>query len=111
VSLTPDEQLAWSQSDSWWKDGGAKVQEKYETILRRIPAKWREHRKRQKQNALACLAGRPGRPRKDALAEKAKLLKSSGKSHREIANELNRKYGTDTTTLEAVRKLLSSRKP
>ncbi len=109
--LTHDEILACNQSDSWWKDGGAEVQEKYETILQRIPAKWREHRERHKQFVLAgCLAGRPGRPRKDPLAEEAQQLRSSGKSYAQVTKQLNLRHGEGTTTSEAIRKLLISRK-
>jgi hypothetical protein len=117
LSLTPDEQLAWNQSDSWWKDGGAKVQEKYETILQRIPAKWREHWRRKRQNALEGLpSSRLGRPRKDALAEEAKQLRQAGKSPAEIAILLRAKHtimskkGIRQPTPDGIRKLLESRK-
>ena len=113
-SLSPDEMLAWNQSDSWWTDGGAKDLEKYREIIRRIPAKWREYRKRwvKGRDALMNLApGQAGAPRKDALALEAKQLKSQGKSYTQVAIALNHRHGTGTTTPEAVRKLLSSRKP
>lgn len=87
--------------------------EKYESILERIPKKWREYRKAKKfyaQRALGPPAGRAGRPRKDAEAEEARQLKSTGKSWAQVALALNKKHGEDTTTKEAVRRLVASRK-
>lgn len=111
-SLSPDDHVAWSQSVWWWQDGGEKkAREEYESILRRIPARWRQYRKRLKENALNDIpAGQPGRPRKDSIAEEATRLRSEGKSYAQIAILLNHKYPNNPTSPEAVRKLLDSRK-
>jgi hypothetical protein len=111
-SLSQEEHLAWNQSASWWQDGGEqKVREEYESILRRIPAQWREYRKRLRENALSGIpAGQPGRPRKDTVAEEAARLRGEGKSYAQIAIMLNHKYPKNPTSPEAVRKLLYSRK-
>lgn len=111
-SLSQDEHLAWNQSASWWQAGGEqKAREEYETILRRIPARWREYRKRLREGALSAIpAGQPGRPRKDDVAEEATRLRSEGKSYAQIAILLNHKYPNNPTSPEAVRKLLDSRK-
>jgi hypothetical protein len=82
-----------------------------EAILRRIPAKWNEYRKRQKQDDQVWIRmkrspSRPGRPNKAALAEEAAKLQRDGKNNPQIATELNRRHGQGTTTSGAVRKLL-----
>ena len=113
-SLSPDEMLAWNQSDSWWADRSAKDQEEYRKIIRRIPSKWCQYRQRwlKGRNALMSLPpGQAGAPRKDALAQEAKQLKLDGKSYTQIAIALNLRHGAGTTTAGAVRKLLSSRTP
>jgi hypothetical protein len=87
--------------------------EKYESILQRIPEKWRKYRKAKELYAKRILGpprGQAGRPRKDALAEEAQQLKSEGKSYAQVARALNNMHGKGTTTPEAVRKLLASRK-
>jgi len=86
--------------------------EKYESILQRIPKRWRDYRKAKRlyERRERQPLGRAGRPRKDFLAEEAKLLKSEGKSYAQVANLLNRRHGDGTTTPEAIRKLLISRK-
>ena len=87
--------------------------EKYEGLLQRIPKKWREYRQAKKlyaQRVLGPPPGQAGRPRKDALAEEAQQLKSGGKSYAQVARALNNRHGEGTTTAEAVRKLLVSRK-
>ena len=87
----------------------------FQRLCRRAPARWREYCKRYKENLLQCfmpsgLPG-PGATRKDALAEEATLLRRVGKSYQEIADLLNQRHGPDTTNPDAVRKLISSRKP
>jgi hypothetical protein len=87
--------------------------EKYESILPRIPKKWREYRRAKRlyaQRVLGPPRATAGRPRKDALAEEAQQLKSGGKSYAQVASTLNRKHGEGCTTAEAIRKLLASRK-
>jgi hypothetical protein len=89
------------------------LQNEYERILKRIPARWREYCKIKSRVALEVAGpprGAPGRPKKDVLADEAKQLKSEGKSYAQVALALNSKHGEKTTTAEAVRKLLDSRK-
>jgi hypothetical protein len=108
-SLTTDEHLAWSASD-WWQEGG-KVQEEYLRLLQRVPKRWRAYCKRKKADALRSLPTVPaGRPRRDGLALEAEGLRQSGKSYAQTAKALNLKHGEGTTTAEAIRKLLGSRK-
>jgi len=106
--LDPEESEACDNAD--FNDLAARERE-YRAILQRIPAKWREYRAELKRIALANVpTGKAGRPRKDDIAEEAMRLKRAGKSNAGVANELNRKHGPGTTTPDAVRKLLSSRK-
>jgi hypothetical protein len=59
------------------------LRERYEVILRRIPARWRDYCKAQERFALQVLgppSGQVGAPRKDALAEEAIMLKAEGQS-------------------------------
>jgi hypothetical protein len=115
LALSPDEVRAWLESN-WWQDGGD-VEREYLRLLCRIPAKWREYRKRLKAGALIGLPSRPaGRPRRDSLAHDARLLQQAGKSPAEIAVLLRKKHAITTPkglrepTPEGIRKLLSSRK-
>jgi hypothetical protein len=108
-SLTEDEYAALLHED--WQANWLDCMAEYEKLARRVPARWREYCERRKQGALASLpAAPPGRPRKDGLAEEGTLLHQSGKSYAEIAILFNNKYGPGTTTPDAIRKLLSSRK-
>src|SRR5271169_6571667 len=78
-SWSSEEILDWPSSDP--REDSA-IRERYLVLLRRVPGKWREYRSRLKQIALASLPqGKPGRPRKDALAEEARQLQLAGKSH------------------------------
>ena len=91
----------------------------YERILQQIPSKWREYRKRLKGDARRTAQyeaqflvpkGKPGRPRKDDLAQEAQLLQRRGMKFPQIAGELNKKPGEDSkTTADAIRKLLKRR--
>lgn len=73
-----------------WDELRAVLTDQYVQILRRIPAKWKQYRKkilREYGNTFASLLlpeGKPGRPRDDK-AEEFEALHSSGKSYREIA--------------------------
>lgn len=88
----------------------------YESILRRIPARWKEYRKQHKHQSAEFArtwllpSQGPGRPRQDARVEMAQRLKAAGKTWRQIADEINEKYGKDTTNPEAIRQLVKSRK-
>jgi hypothetical protein len=87
------------------------VREQYLGLLKRVPEKWREHRRQLRKIALSLVPkGSAGRPRKDALAHEARRLQQEGKSHAQIAASLNRKYGPGCTTAGAISKLLASRK-
>lgn len=88
------------------------VVEKYESILERIPEKYREYcQAKMKHLKRELLSVAPsGRPRKDALAEEARQLRAEGKSYARTASELNRRHGQGTTTPENIRALLKSRK-
>lgn len=96
----------WRLSLSW------KVQRQFEGLLRQCPERWRKYRKLCKKVALSVLVPsvRPGRPRKDALAQEAIELKRH-LSYPRVAKKLNQKYGRGTTTEGAVRQLIRSRKP
>ena len=84
----------------------------YERLLVQHPAEWRQYRKAfAKSMRLFVPPARPGRPRKDDLASKARHLQKAGMSYAQIAARLNNEHGKGTTTREAIRKLLSSRKP
>ena len=108
-SLSREVLLDWKQSD-WLQEGG-KIEQEYERLLKRVPVKWREYCDKRKRQALEGLpSAPPGRPRKDSLAEEAKHLRLAGKSHAQIAAELNRKHGAGTTNREAIRKLLSRKR-
>jgi len=109
VSLTPNEQAAWIASN-WWHEG-SKVEDEYQRLLRRVPAKWRDYCERKKSDALKGLPTVPtGRPRKDEIAHEAEQLRLSGLSYAKTAKALNLKHGKGTTSREAIRKLLGSRK-
>jgi hypothetical protein len=108
-ALTADERRSWLATHP---DTTEDMHEAYEKLLQRIPGKWAEYRKQQAKVFLSRFpAGSTGRPRKDALAQKASEMKSAGKSYTQIANALNAEYGPETTTSEAIRKLIKSRKP
>ena len=106
LSFTREEGLAWANSGHQY----LQEREKYERLLQRVPHKWREYRELLKRQALARLPqARPGAPRKDALAGEAAELLACGKSYAQIAIVLNEQHGPETTTKEAIRKLLNSR--
>jgi hypothetical protein len=108
-SLTSEEHLAWHKSD-WWQSKG-EVEEEYLRLLRRVPEKWRDYCERKRLDALRDVPTvPPGRPRRDSLAQEAEQLRLSGKSYAQTAKALNLKHGEGTTSPEAIRKLLSSRK-
>lgn len=108
-ATTPEEVSAFAQY-GWDRFFG--LLERYEALARRVPAEWREYRKRRKQIALSHVpSGTAGRPRKDSLAQEALELKSRGKSHTQIVREMKRRHPHDVIDSEALRKLIASRKP
>jgi len=84
----------------------------YERILQQIPARWKAYRKRQKRenqwfvNEFLVTKGNAGRPRKDALAQEAVELHQRGMNFPQVAAELNKRHGKETTTPTAVSKLI-----
>jgi hypothetical protein len=117
-SLTQEERTKWfadAAVDNF--ESAAALQEKYLHIIKRIPARVREYREREIRDwarnltSLSLLPANPeGRPRKDDLADKAALLKKSGRSYAQIAMRLNREHGEGTTTKENIRGLLKARR-
>jgi hypothetical protein len=124
---SPEEELQefLAQYPSWmerilWKNPSPdnlrpypRVVEQYESILERIPEEWHKYREAKKKylkRELLSLGGRGGRPKKDDLAEEAKLLKSEGKSYTQVAKCLNLRHGEGTTNPEAIRRLLKNRR-
>lgn len=109
-SFSRDEHLEWINN----QDRVLELIPECERLLRQLPAKWQEYRKRQMQNSQPLIQmlvsrGKPGRPSKTALAEEAANLRRAGMNHPQIASELNKRHGADAknaTTAEAVRKLL-----
>jgi hypothetical protein len=80
-----------------------KAQHRYVELVHRVPSKLRTLKGRIKRNIGAVVApGRPGRPRKDALAAEALSLKAKGKSWAAVALSLKKNK-------EAIRKLVKSR--
>jgi len=50
--------------------------------------------------------GKPGRPRKDALAQEALELQQRGMNFPQVAAELKKRHGEEVTTPAAVPKLI-----
>ncbi len=105
LSLTQDEVYEWSKVDLAVR---LRLLEEYQRLLRCIPAKWREYRAREsKANAqLMFPANQSGRPRKDTIAQEAVELQQRGMNSPQIAAELNKRHGKDTTTAAAIPKLI-----
>jgi hypothetical protein len=92
------------------------AEEDYEELLKRHPAELKKYRQRAAKIAskLALFRlppARRGRPRKDALAREAIDLKNAGRSYGQIAQILNLKHGTGTTTRAAVIQLIKRMSP
>lgn len=85
-SFSRDEHLEWISN----QDRVTELRPEYERILQQIPTKWREYRKRLKQNSQLLVQvlmpkGKPGR-RRDSRAEEYATLHPS-KSYRQMAKE------------------------
>jgi predicted YcjX-like family ATPase len=106
--------LTQAEISEWWRnpDEVQHLTDEYERILQQIPKKWREYRKRLKQEArifdrFLVPKGTAGAPQKKELAQKAAVLQRQGMKVPQIAAELNKTLGEDNkTTADAVRKLL-----
>jgi len=117
-SLTQGELTEWNKN----QDKAADLLREYERKVRPIPEKWREYREicRKEYGPFARItapANLKGRPRKDALVEKAEQLKKSGLSYAKIAMRLNKESGPsrllsseETVTGEQIRGLLKYRR-
>jgi hypothetical protein len=112
-SLLPEELQEWLGSDP---RADRVARDKYEAILKRIPAKWHEYRSKWEQIALSSVpSGLSGRPRLDALAAEARALHRDDKSYAQIAIILGPKYAVQTKkgirkpTADSIRKLVKSR--
>lgn len=106
-SLNHDEIREWSNN----LDEDFRLTKEYERILQQIPAKWRAYRKRLKAEAQPLIQslvpkGKAGRPRRTALAQEAVELQQRGMNFPQIAAELNKRHGKDTTTPAAIPKLV-----
>jgi hypothetical protein len=121
--MSAEDSVAWVQSDWWWTlEGETEIRNEYEGLLRQIPGRWREYRKklaRSAQELLRLSPGKPGRPRKDVEAAELQQQHQT-KSYGQIATaRLKRAIGDKTTKEqqklailkegEQVRKLISSR--
>jgi hypothetical protein len=119
-----EELAAWSGSEYWNLEVWGRAKDQYESILRQIPARWREYCKEHKRSALKILgpsSGKRGRPRKDAEAKVLKKLHQT-KSYEQIAiaslkgsSEFREATKEQQELLilkerERIRKLLGSRK-
>ena len=87
------------------------AEREYESILKRIPHGSRD-RDKQRAQAMAKVLVTPsprGRPRKDELiAQEICELRTAKWGWAEIANEINTKHGSETTTEEAARGLFAT---
>lgn len=110
-SLSRDEQLEWINS----QDEIFRLRQQYESVLKRIPAKWNKYCQRcqkswaetERQMArLLVPRGRAGARRKDALAQEAIQLQERGRNFPQIAAELDKRHGKGTTTTGAIAKLV-----
>jgi hypothetical protein len=86
-SFLPDELLEWINN----QDKVFELNRECEHILRKIPARWEDYRRRRKQNSrplvqMLVQKGRSGRPRKDSEAEEYAALHLST-SYSEIAKQ------------------------
>jgi len=121
-SFTQAEMDEWLKQERENPNTGPADRQEYERLVRRIPALWREYRKRLRKEygpfAPVMLPPNPeGRPRRDAIAEEAQRLKKSGLSYAKIAMRLNQERGPsrlllseETITGEQIRGLLKYRR-
>lgn len=108
-SLNQTEVIKWSNS----VDEVFKLTSEYERILKQMPAKWKEYRKRQKLEAQRLLQylvpkGTPGRKLNRELAKQIWALDAEGKTNQEIQQTL--KEREVNISLEAVESYLKKRR-
>lgn len=111
LQLTADEDSAGLKAnlhEDLWNS-----REEYERLCQRVPARWRDYCKKRRRTLgpVFSPSAVPGRPRKDALAEEATHLYQAGKNYQQIATLLDKKYGLEPTSPDAIRKLIASRNP
>ena len=99
----------------WCKDRDgppSRLQEKYERLLRRIPAKWREYRAREAMPSLSLCIRRIQMDAQERmiLRMRPQQLKKSGLSYAQIARRLHLMRSDGTPNGERVRGLLKSRR-
>jgi len=110
LQLTADENWAYLQAADFWNSQNAALHEEYERLCQRVPGLWTRYCKRRKRVlGVFAATSKPGRPRKDALAEEATLLYQSGRNYQQIAIIFKEKYEADATP-DAIRKLIASRR-
>jgi len=108
LRLTAGENYAALQADLQEELWNSRAE--YERLCQRVPARWREYCKKRKRTlGVFAPTSKPGRPRKDALAEEATLLYQAGRNHQQIARQFKEKYRADMTP-DAIRKLIASRR-
>jgi hypothetical protein len=85
------------------------VRIKYEILLQKVPARWQQYVKRKKKLASSFVPkGKPGRPPDHETLEQVLLLKSQGKSLRQIAIILGAQPDQIPSAIDRYRKLLAS---
>jgi hypothetical protein len=107
--LSPDDIREWGNN----LDEAIGAKDEYERILQQTPDKWKEYRKRQKQEAQPLIQSlvpkaTPGRKLKSELAEQIWALDAEGKTNQEILQTL-RDRGVNLS-LEAVESYLKKRR-
>lgn len=114
LSLTPDE---WRLFTDWLStsDNFETLYKEHIRLLRHVPARMKEYRKRVirqhgagSADALNIPKGNPGRKPNAILAERIWELDAAGKSNREIRETLN--AGGENLSLEAVESYLKNRR-
>jgi hypothetical protein len=85
------------------------IRRKYETLLQKVPTRWREYVRRKKKLASSFVPkGKPGRPPDHQTLERVLQLKSQRKSLREIAILLGAQPDQIPGAIDRIRKLIAS---
>jgi len=89
--------------------GDEAIRLKYESLLQKIPVRWKEYVRRKKQVVSPFVPrGKPGRPPDHQTLERVLELKSQGKSLRQIAITLGERPEQIPSAIDRYRKLISS---